>query len=105
MNILVAIALAVVSTLAVPMPSQADEGDLQVLHDSCLTSLNVPPGVCECIAETAASDLNDKQQAMVAAMVSGDQAQSAVLRGELTIEEITAAAGFMTNAPAACAAQ
>ena len=84
------------------MPAVADNAD--VLVEECGKQLNLGPKGCACIGERSAS-LNDKQQQLVVAMVTKDQAASAKLRGSMTVDEMTGAAQFMMSAPQLCAGQ
>lgn len=75
------------------------------LTAECHKQLNLGQRGCDCIGKRAKEVLNDKQQAMVVAMVTKDQQASAELRATMTQEEMSAAAGFMMNAPRLCAGQ
>jgi hypothetical protein len=88
---------------AFALPAAADS--LETLEKECHTQLNLGPSGCECIAARAEEVLNEDQQALVAAMVSEDQATSDTLRGQMTLDELTGAANFMMSAPQVCAAQ
>lgn len=76
-----------------------------VLTAECHKQLNLGPTGCACIGERAGEVLNEKQQALVVAMVTKDQAASTQARGDMTMEEITGAAKFMMDAPKHCAGQ
>ena len=80
-------------------------GTSEVLERECHAQLNLPDSACTCIGDTAESDLNPKQQELVIAMVTKDEAASARLRGEMSVDEMTGAAEFMMTAPQDCAAQ
>ncbi len=83
----------------------AAAGSLETLEEECHTQLNLGPGGCACIAARAEELLNENQQALVASMVTEDQATSDALRGQMTVDEMTGAANFMMSAPQVCAAQ
>jgi hypothetical protein len=92
---------ATAMTLQMPaVVAAADAAD--TLRSECRKQLNLGDRGCDCIGDRAEETLNHKQQAMVVAMVTKDQAASATLRGEMTVEELTGAASFMMNAPKTC---
>ncbi|HXK53629.1 MAG TPA: hypothetical protein PK405_02995 [Hyphomicrobiales bacterium] len=99
------LALALAVPLAAASGLRAAEQDIDTLRSECGKQLNLGESGCACIADTAAKELNDKQQALVAAMVTKDEGRSAQLRGEMNINEMTQAAGFMMRAPQLCAAR
>lgn len=80
----------------------ADAGALETLGVECAAQLNLPAPACACIVAKAA-ELNDNQQAFLAASVTKDEATAATLRGEMTINELTEAGMFMATSPQACA--
>ncbi len=84
---------------------EAEAGTSEILEGECQVQLNLSDSACTCIGEMAEADLNPKQQELVVAMVTKDEAASARLRGEMTVNEMTGAAEFMMNAPQTCAAQ
>ena len=78
---------------------------LETLESECHVQLNLGDSGCQCIADRAADVLNEKQQALVAAMVTEDQAEAAALQGQMTADEQSGAAEFMMTAPQVCAGQ
>jgi hypothetical protein len=80
----------------------ADADAIETLRRECAAQLNLPPGGCDCIAGKA-GELNDNQQAFLAATFSKNQGVAATLRGQMTVDELTQAAMFATNAPQTCA--
>ena len=48
-------------------PAMAAQADLDMLQQECGPQLNLSAAGCQCIADTAAAQLNDVQQAFVAA--------------------------------------
>ena len=70
---------------------------------SCLQELNLPQPVCQCIGTRAESELSETEQAFFIAMITGDQAEAASLRGGMTVDEMTTVAAFMSGAPSSCA--
>lgn len=81
---------------------QASE-ETETLKTECHKQLNLGESGCNCIAERADQVLNPKQQALVVAMVTKDQAKSGQLRGDMTVDEMSGAAEFMMTAPQLCA--
>lgn len=79
--------------------------DIEILKEECRNQLNLGDSGCACIGDRAEDVLNENQQGLVVAMVTKDQAASAALRDQMTVEEITGAANFMMEAPQFCAAQ
>ena len=74
-----------------------------ILEEECGKQLNLGDNGCACIGARAEEVLNGKQQGLVVAMVTKDQAASAALREQMTVDEITGAANFMMEAPQVCA--
>ena len=60
------------------------------------------PAQCACLKGKAAA-LNEGQQAFIAAVVSQDKASQTNITQGMTVQELTEADMFMTNAPAQCA--
>lgn len=83
------------------VPAHADQQAIDTLHHECGVQLKLPPAACDCIAARA-GELNDNQQAFVAASVTKDEATAATLRGQMTIDELTQAGMFMATSPQAC---
>jgi len=79
----------------------ADAGDLETLRTECAAQLNLPSGACDCIAAKA-GELNENQQAFLAATVTKDVATAAALRMQMGIEELTEAGMFMANSAQNC---
>jgi hypothetical protein len=94
------IGLAAAAVLAAGI---AKAGTAETLTQECLTQLNMSPGVCACIGNSAEAELNEDEQAMVVAMIVDDEAASADLRSRMPLDQLTRAAMFMTSAPAKCA--
>jgi hypothetical protein len=83
-------------------PAAAAPEHLKTIERECGVQLKMPPGTCACMAERAGR-LKDGQQAFVAAVVMKDAQGQAQARSTLTIQELTEAGMFMTNAPGQCA--
>jgi hypothetical protein len=88
--------------LALVRPAFAAPEHLNTIERECGAQLRLPTAACVCMRERAGR-LKDGQQAFVAAVVVKDRAAQARIRGNLTIDELTEAGMFMTNAPAQCA--
>jgi hypothetical protein len=87
--------------VAAAMPAFGGAGDLETLRTECAAQLNLPSGACDCIAAKA-GELNDNQQAFLAATVTKDVATAATLRMQMGIEELTEAGMFMANSAQIC---
>ncbi len=98
-----ALALCAVTTMLWSSPAFADAGD--TLETECKAKLGLSDAACKCIGDKAGADLNDKQQALVVAIVTENDAEQTKLQGDMTQAEMAAAGEFMTNAPGACSAQ
>ena len=98
---LLGFASALLLTIA-PEPGLTAQADLDTLYRECKPQLNLSEAGCRCISDTAAKELNDNQQAMIAAAVTKNDAKSAQLRSEMSPEEMMKAANFMMNAPRRC---
>lgn len=100
-----ALVAATAAVLFSPQAPLADAADIETLRVECGTQLNLGTAGCNCIADTAADQLNDNQQALVAAMVTQNQPRADEVRGQMTLQEITQSAEFMVTAPQLCATQ
>ena len=83
----------------------AHADSLETLETECHKQLNLGDTGCQCIAARADDLLNENQQALVAAMVTKDQAAANSLQGQMTADEQSGAAEFMMTAPQVCAGQ
>lgn len=77
----------------------------EILKAECFKQLNLGQSGCNCIGDRAGEVLNEKQQELVVAMVTKDQAKGAQIRGQMTMDEITGSANFMMSAPQICSTQ
>ncbi|MDP2619383.1 MAG: hypothetical protein Q8P46_04285 [Hyphomicrobiales bacterium] len=84
-------------------PALATQEHLDTLERECGPQLGFSASGCKCISNTAAVELNDTQQAFVAAQVTKNQAEIARIQGAMTMDEMMQAANFMTTAPSRCA--
>jgi hypothetical protein len=96
-----AMLLALTATLAPGFAFAAPE-HLATIETECGSQLQMSPAQCACLKGKAAA-LNDGQQAFIAAVVSKDKATQKDLTQGMTVQELTQAGMFMTNAPAQCA--
>jgi len=80
-------------------------GEQNRFVQACLAQTNMDRPLCECIAEKARNELTPGSFDMLLASIEEDDARSAQLRGQLTLEEMTASGMFMVSAPAQCAGQ
>jgi hypothetical protein len=92
-----AAALGLTTAVAAAAPRHLD-----TIERECGRRLHLPGPGCTCLRERAAK-LKDGQQAFVAAVVVKDKAAQARLRQGMTVQELTEAGMFMTNAPGQCA--
>jgi hypothetical protein len=100
-NLLLALGL-MAGGFAVAPAATASPADLATIERECGKRLKLPPGGCTCLRGRAAK-LKDGQQAFVAAVVTRDKAAQARIRQTLTVQELTEAGMFMTQAPSQCA--
>jgi hypothetical protein len=99
----VAIVPAWALTLALgATPALAGQAELAIIHDQCGVQLNQPPPVCDCIASSAGVQLNDDQQAFMAAQVTANAPEIARTQALLDQNEAMGVAQFMTTAIGAC---
>jgi len=70
---------------------------------ACLEQTNMERPLCECIANLAADELTPGGFAMLLASIEENDARSAQLRSQLTMEELTQSGMFMVSAPGRCA--
>jgi hypothetical protein len=95
------LALGVALALAGPAGAGQAEADAVLAH--CRAELNVPPAVCPCLADKALA-LEEGQQALLAAIVSGNDATAAKLRTELPVAQVMEVGMFHVDNTPACAA-
>ena len=79
----------------------ATEADQAAIGQGCLAKLNWSEPACQCLAEKAA-EMEDVQQAFLAATLNQDSAAIADLRSKMTIPQITQASLFLVNAGPGC---
>ena len=79
-------------------------GDARALAATCTDATNMSQALCDCIAETAETELTTEQLSFLVASMSEDETAAEMARGELSITDAIEVASFMTSAPANCAA-
>jgi hypothetical protein len=100
---LIAACFALATVAAWHSSARADYAD--VLEAECHAQMQLGSDGCACIAQRARDMLNDRQQAMVVAAVTKDDATRDKLQSEMSPEELTTAATFMTETPGICGQQ
>ena len=94
------------SLLALPLVSGEARADAaETLVEQCHVQLDMTASGCDCIGNSARRDLTDTQQEFVVAQVTDDQDAIQSLQGQLTVDEMTAAADWMMNIPVTCEQQ
>jgi len=83
------------------IPASAAERDTVIA--SCKVQLNLAPKGCECIADKAKTEFNEKQHAFFLAVITQDKAAQARWRGDLTVNELTQVGMRMGQMPGECA--
>lgn len=94
--------LFAVTAVALATSVFAASDHLATIERECGVQLGMSPAQCACL-KGKASALNEGQQAFIAAVVSKDKATQQDLTQGMTVQELTEAGMFMTNAPAQCA--
>ena len=85
---------------------QATRGNSrQTFIAACLSSTNMGQALCTCVAEKAESELSRNGYDFLVATLRDDDAAADRLRSQLTIQEATEAATFLTRGPRDCAAE
>ena len=79
--------------------------DRAAIVAACGEMSNMPPPICECIADRAKEDLNPDSYAFFIAVVTQDEAEQARLRATTAHDDLGAAAMFFTTSPGKCARQ
>jgi hypothetical protein len=79
--------------------------DYDILRSECAKQLGLSPAGCDCIAETARSDLSDQERGFVVAQVTGQQEQAASLQQDMNGDSMMKAMNFLATTPQKCAGQ
>jgi hypothetical protein len=77
--------------------------DREKIVASCLANLNLPTGGCDCIADKAVSDFNEREFAFFVAVISGTGNAQAMTQSAVSVQEATRVATRMTKMPTECA--
>jgi len=77
----------------------------ETLIEQCHIQLEMTDSGCDCIGNSARSDLTETQQEFVVAQVTDDQAAVQELQGGMTVDEMTEAAEWMMSIPVTCEQQ
>ena len=84
------------------LPALAGQEHLDTLQRKCGVQLNLSATGCRCVADKAGAELNDVQQAFVAAQVTKNMAEIMRIQGGMTQNEMIGAGTFMTMIVQAC---
>ncbi|MEX0854083.1 MAG: hypothetical protein WD036_12505 [Bauldia sp.] len=90
-------AAMVMGTAALAGPQHLD-----IIYEQCGVQLNKPPATCNCISDSAGVQLNENQQAFMAAQVTGNGAEIGRTQQLLSPNEAIDVMTFMTTAIEAC---
>ena len=82
-------------------PALATEADRTAIGEGCVAKLNWSEQACQCLADRAA-EMEDVQQAFLAATLKQDNAATADLRSKMTIPQLTQASLFLVNVAPSC---
>lgn len=91
--------LTYAATMSVALAGEAEQ---QAVRAHCEADTNLPGGICDCLVGKA-SEMTEDQQAVLAAMASGDDAEAARLRAALPPEQLMQVGMFYVNEPRNCA--
>ena len=83
-------------------PAMAGEAHLDIIHQQCGVQLGLAPAACDCLRNAAAAELNENQQAFMAARVTNDKAEISRIQPLLSQEEAVGVGTFMTGIVARC---
>lgn len=87
------------------LPVLAAQEHLDTLERECGAQLELSAAGCKCISDAAAAELNEVQQAFVAAQVTKNRAEIMRAQQQMTVNDTMLAGTFMTTAPSRCAGQ
>ena len=94
--------LAAALLAATLTPALAGPNDLKIIGDQCASQLKLAPTVCNCMVQKASTDLNNNQQAFMAAQVTHNTQEIGRIQGMLTVQEAAATGQFMSTVVGAC---
>ena len=84
------------------LPAMAVQADLDTVRKECGVQLNFSPAGCQCMVDAAGTQLNDVQQAFVAAQITKNTARIGQIQGQMTMDQMLQVATFMTKVPQVC---
>ncbi|MCP5196575.1 MAG: hypothetical protein H6974_07290 [Gammaproteobacteria bacterium] len=93
----------VVSSFLLSMHQVVVADDMDAFVEACLSATNIERPMCECTARKAKQELSPKGFDFVVAVLRQDEAVTAKLRAEMTVQETMKAGTFMTRGPMQCA--
>lgn len=96
----VTLALGVV--FAASGPALSTEADLRTIAEQCGIQLKLSSAACECISGAAAEELGDKQQALLVAQVTKNEASFKRLKSEMSAAEMATVGKFMKSSVKKC---
>ena len=83
-------------------PALAGPEHLTIIGQQCASQLKLSAAVCNCMVQKAGAELNNSQQAFMAAQVTGNTAEVARVQGMMTAQEAVATGQFMTSVVGQC---
>jgi hypothetical protein len=89
--------LAVALTAFCLAPALAADAHLDIIHEQCGIQLNLSSGACDCLRSSAAGELNENQQAFMAARVTMNQPEIDRTQPLLSQKEAIQVGTFMTS--------
>ena len=93
-----------IAFVAVPLISgSADEAAQATIKAACEANMIVPPSTCSCLAARAGADLNDLQQAWLAASMSDETNEALALKDQMNPVQAMQAGMFLVGGVPACA--
>jgi len=99
----VAAAIAAALVAAPGGAARADAAAQETIQAACETELDVPPGVCPCLAAKAGADLDDLQQAWLAASMTKQMNEALALKDQMSPTQAMQAGMFLVGGVPACA--
>ena len=94
--------VAVAALAFATMPAFAAQEHLDIIGQQCAAQLGQTPAVCGCMVQSAGAQLNDSQQAFMAAQVTSNGPEIARTQALLSANEAVGVMQFMTTIIAAC---
>jgi hypothetical protein len=95
--------LVTVAALAFAVtPAFAAQEHLDIIGQQCAVQLGQSPAVCGCMSQSAGAQLNDNQQAFMAAQVTSNGPEIARTQALLDANEAIGVMQFMTTIVGAC---